>query len=301
MGRCRRVRYRAETESFTIAAKKLGISTAHVSRQISALELRLATKLLHRTTRKVSVTEVGTIYYQYCRQALDGLENAEYAISDLQSKPTGRLKTTAPVTYSVLTIAPLINNFIARYPELKVELQLSNQTMDLIDEGFDLAIRQGQLENSSMMAKRLASRTLYVCAAPAYLAEFGEPRKPSDLNQHNCLQGSLDHWHFQEKGKTRSLHISGNLRCNCGRALVDAALKNLGIVQLPGEYVLSHIQSGQLMPLLEPYCAPDEGVWARLLNVMFLNSQVGRGNVWHWPGPWSVNPKYCCSMNPYQH
>ena len=133
----------AETERFTIAAKKLGISTAHVSRQISALELRLATKLLHRTTCKVSVTEVGTIYYQYCRQALDGLENAEYTISDLQSKPTGRLKITAPVTYGELTIAPLINNFIARYPELKVELQLSNQTMDLIDSGTRLLRRSG--------------------------------------------------------------------------------------------------------------------------------------------------------------
>lgn len=252
----------AETESFTIAAKKLSISTAHVSRQISALESRLAIKLLHRTTRKVSVTEVGSIYYQHCRQVLDGLEGAEDAISNLQNKPIGRLKITAPVTYGELTIAPLINNFIVRYPELTVELQLSNQTMNLIEEGFDLAIRQGQLENSTMMAKRLASRTIYVCATPAYLTEFGEPRKPSDLNQHNCLQGSLDHWHFQEKGKTRKLHISGNLHCNCGRALVDAALKGLGIVQLPEEYVLSHIQSKELIPLLESYCSPDEGIWA---------------------------------------
>ncbi|UQG56553.1 LysR substrate-binding domain-containing protein [Marinobacter sp. M3C] len=252
----------AETESFTAAAKKLSISTAHVSRQVSALESRLATKLLHRTTRKVSVTEAGTIYYQRCRQLLDGLENAEHAISDLQTKPTGRLRITAPVTYGEITIAPLINNFLARYPELKLELQLSNRKMDLIDEGYDLGIRQGQLEDSTMMAKRLASRTLYVCAAPAYLAEFGEPHKLSDLNHHNCLQGSADHWHFQDEGKTRNINISGNLRCNSGRALVDAALKGLGIVQLPGDYALSYIRSGQLMPLLEKYCAPDEGVWA---------------------------------------
>ena len=252
-----------ETESFTIAAKKLDISTAHVSRQVSALESRLATKLLHRTTRKVSVTEAGTIYYQRCRQVLDGLEDAEHAISDLQSKPTGRLKITAPVTYGELTIAPLINNFIVRYPELNVQLQLSNQKMDLIDEGFDLGIRQGQLEDSTiLMAKRLSSRTFYVCATHAYLATFGEPLKPSDLKHHNCLQGSLEHWRFQEKGKARSIHISGNLRCNCGRALVDAALKGLGIVQLPGEYVLSYIHSGQLVPLLEQYRAPDQGIWA---------------------------------------
>lgn len=252
----------AETESFTLAAKKLGISTAHVSRQVSALEARLATKLLQRTTRKVSITEAGSIYYQRCRQLLDDLQDAEHAISDLHSKPTGRLKITAPVTYGEQTIAPLINNFIARYPELEVELHLSNQKMDLIAEGYDLGIRQGQLQDSSMMAKRLASRTLYVCATPAYLAEFGQPSKPAELNQHNCLQGSLDHWRFQEKGKTRTIHISGNLRCNSGRALTDAALKGLGIVQLPGEYVLSYIHSGQLIALLDEYRAPVEGVWA---------------------------------------
>ncbi|MCK9535525.1 MAG: LysR substrate-binding domain-containing protein [Pseudomonas sp.] len=252
----------AETHSFTLAAKKLGVSTAHVSRQINALESRLATKLLQRTTRKVSVTEIGTIYYQRCRQLLDDLDDAEHTISNLQNKPTGRLKITAPVTYGEVIIAPLINNFITRYPDLNVQMLLSNQTMDLIAEGYDLAIRQGKLDDSSMMAKRLASRTLYLCATPAYLAEHGEPSQLADLNQHNCLQGSLDHWRFQEKGKTRNIQISGNLRCNSGRTLVDAALKGLGIVQLPGEYVLAHIHNGQLVALLEQHRTPDEGVWA---------------------------------------
>ncbi len=252
----------AETESFTIAAKKLGISTAHVSRQVSALESRLATKLLHRTTRKVSITEIGAVYYQRCRQLLYDLEDAEHAVSDLQSKPTGRLKITAPITYGEFIIAPLINNFITRYPELDVELHLSNQKLDLVAEGYDLGIRQGQLQDSSMMAKRLGSRTLYVCATSTYLAEFGIPKKLADLNQHNCLQGSLGHWRFQEKSKMRNIHISGNLRCNSGRALADAALKGLGIVQLPGEYVLNHIRSGKLVSLLEEFCAPDEGIWA---------------------------------------
>lgn len=252
----------AETQSFTLAAKKLGISTAHVSRQVSDLEARLATKLLQRTTRKVSITEAGTLYYQRCRQLLDGLLDAEQAISGLHSKPTGKLKITAPTTYGELIIAPLIHSFIARYPELDVELQLSNQKMDLVTEGYDLAIRQGQLEDSSMMAKQLASRTLYICATAAYLSEFGEPDKPAELNQHNCLRGSLDYWRIQEHGKTRNIHISGNLRCNSGRALADAALKGLGIVQLPGEYVRGYINNRQLLPLLEKYSPPDEGVWA---------------------------------------
>lgn len=252
----------AETQSFTLAAKKLGISTAHVSRQVSDLESRLATKLLQRTTRKVSITEAGSLYYQRCRQLLDGLQDAEQAISGLHSTPTGKLKITAPITYGELVLAPLINNFIIQHPELNVELHLSNQKMDLVADGYDLAIRQGQLEDSSMMAKRLASRTLFICAAPTYIARYGQPNKPAELNQHNCLQGSLDHWRVQVQGKTRSIHIHGNLRCNSGRALVDAALKGLGIVQLPGEYVRSHILKGQLVALLEDYCAPDEGVWA---------------------------------------
>jgi len=264
----------AETESFTAAAKQLEISTAQVSRQVSALESRLATKLLHRTTRKVSVTEAGTIYYQHCRQVLDGLEAAEDAISDMQSKPTGKLKITAPVTYGEATIAPLINNFLARYPDLDVQLHLSNQTVDLIDEGYDLAIRQGKLKDSTMMAKRLSSRTFYVCASPAYLSTHGEPLTPNALEKHNCLQSMNNYWYFQEKGKPHNIRLSGNLRSNSGQALLDAALKGLGIVQLPGDYVCSYIESGQLIVLLEEYRAPDEGVWALYPHNRHLSPKV---------------------------
>jgi len=264
----------AETQSFTAAAKQLDISTAQVSRQVSALESRLSTKLLHRTTRKVSVTEAGTIYYQHCRQVLDGLEAAEYAISDMQSKPTGKLKVTAPVTYGEATIAPLINSFLARYPELDVELNLSNLKKDLIDEGFDVAIRQGNLNDSTMMAKRLSSRTFYVCASPTYIAEHGEPLKPSDLEKHNCLQSMNDYWYFQEKGKPRNIRLSGNLRSNSGHALLDAALKGIGIVQLPGDYVCPHTDAGQLSILLEEYRAPDQGVWALYPHNRHLSPKV---------------------------
>src|SRR5699024_573395 len=213
-------------------------------------------------TRRVSITEAGTIYYQHCRKLLDDLLDAEQAISGLLNKPTGKLKITAPITYGEQIIAPLINNFIAQHPELDVELQLSNQKMDLIADGYDLGIRQGLLDDSSMMAKRLASRTLYVCATPGYLAEFGTPQTPAELTQHNCLRGTLEYWRFQEKGKMRNIQVNGNLHCNSGRVLADAALKGLGIVQLSGEYVLHAINTGQLVPLLEAYAAPQEGVWA---------------------------------------
>lgn len=264
----------AETESFTAAAKRLGISTAQVSRQVSALETRLTTKLFYRTTRKVSVTEAGNVYYQHCRQVLDGLDEAERAITNLQSTPTGKLKITAPVTYGERSIAPLVNDFVIKYPDLEVLLQLTNQKMDLVNEGFDLAIRLGKLDDSSMMAKRLASRTQYVCASPDYLSAFGVPHSLSELDRHNCLQGTLDYWRFQEKGKARNIRVKGSISCNSGRALVDAALKGIGIVQLPDYYVVPYIEDGQLVSLLEQNREPDEGVWALYPHNRHLSPKV---------------------------
>lgn len=264
----------AEAESFTKAAARLGISTAQVSRQVSALETRLAAKLFHRTTRKVSVTEVGRIYYQHCRQVLDGLDEAERAITNLQTTPRGLLKITAPVTYGEGMIAPLINDFITQYPELEVQINLTNLKVDLIDEGYDLAIRLGQLEDSSMMAKRLGSRTQYVCASPRYLSTYGLPHSLSELEQHNCLVGTMDYWRFQEKGKARNVRIKGNLSCNSGHALVDAAIKGLGIIQLPDYYVSEFIESGKLVPLLENNRQAVEGIWALYPHNRHLSPKV---------------------------
>ncbi|KXO13857.1 Transcriptional regulator, LysR family, in formaldehyde detoxification operon [Moritella sp. JT01] len=264
----------AETESFTAAAKRLGISTAQVSRQVSALEERLSAKLFYRTTRKVSVTEVGGIYYQHCRQVMDGLADAERAITNLQSTPKGKLKITAPITYGERSVAPLVNDFVTQYPELEVQLVLSNQQIDLIDEGFDLAIRLGQLGDSSMIGKRLATRKQYVCAAPEYLSAFGAPHTLSELDRHNCLSGTLDYWRFQEKGKARNIRVKGNFSCNSGPVLVDAALKGVGIVQLPDYYVQEYINQGQLIELLPNYREPDDAVWALYPQNRHLSPKV---------------------------
>ncbi|NRB19821.1 MAG: LysR family transcriptional regulator [Rhodobacteraceae bacterium] len=252
----------AEAKSFTAAANQLGISTAQVSRQIGALEVRLSVKLFYRTTRKVTITETGQIYYNHCRQVLDGLAEAERAITDLHQTPKGRLNLTAPVTYGENRIAPLVNDFVARYPELEVNLTLTNQIVDLVAESYDLAIRLGQLEDSTMMAKRLASRKHYVCASPGYLAAFGEPRTLSELDRHNCLRGTVDFWRFKEKGKSRHVRVTGNIRCNSGWSLADAALKGIGIIQLPDYYVHTQLEAGRLIPLLDRFAAPDDGIWA---------------------------------------
>lgn len=264
----------AETESFTQAAKRLGISTAQVSRQVSALEARLGTKLFHRTTRKVSVTETGQIYFQHCRQVLDALAEAERTVTNFQSAPRGKLRITAPVIYGEKAIAPLVNDLVLQYPELDVQLNLTNRTLDLVAEGYDLAVRMGTLESSTLMARRLASRTQYVCASPRYLANRGTPHSLSELENHNCLRGSQDHWRFQENHKARSLRIKGNISCGSGWALLDAALKGVGIVQLPDYYVQPHLDSGRLIALLTQYQQPEEGIWAVYPHNRHLSPKV---------------------------
>jgi len=254
--------YVAENESFTLASKKMAISTAQVSRQISALEKRLNIKLFYRTTRKVSLTEEGRVFYQHCRSVLDGLEAAERAITNLQSKPQGKIKLSAPVTYGEQQILPLVNDFIKQYSDVEVTAYLSNQQIDLVEEGYDLAIRLGKLSDSSMMARKLSKRTNYVCASPAYLNQHGIPHSLSELNQHSCLLGTIDHWRFRESDKEKSIRVTGRLRYNSGQGLVDAALKGLGIVQLPDYYVEHYLQSGELVTLLDNYQVPDEGIWA---------------------------------------
>ena len=252
----------AEAESFTQAAKKLTISTAQVSRQVSALEKRLNIKLFYRTTRQVSLTEEGRVFYQHCRGVLDSLDAAERALTNLQSKPQGRIKITASVTYGEQQILPLVNDFMMQYNDIEVSAYLSNRQIDLVEEGYDLAIRLGKLSDSTMMAKKLAKRISYVCASPTYLEKYGTPHSLSELNKHSCLLGTLDYWRFKEAGREKNIRVNGRLRYNSGISLVDAALKGLGVIQLPDYYVQEYLESGELIPLLDNYREPDGGIWA---------------------------------------
>ncbi|GEM77491.1 LysR family transcriptional regulator [Vibrio sagamiensis] len=252
----------AETNSFTGAANKLNTSVAQISRRVSALEERLAVKLLHRTTRKVSLTEAGQLYYQQCKHLVEGLELAELAVTQMQSEPKGLLKVTAPVTYGEMNLSPLLNQFLEQYPQVDLELNLTNHKVDLIEQGIDLAIRLGRLQDSSLIAKRLSSRQLYVCASSGYLDRFGEPHTLSELNRHQCLVGSAEYWHFKEQKREKSLRISGRIKCNSGFALVDAAKRGLGLVQLPDYYVQEALDQGELVEVLTDYRAEREGIWA---------------------------------------
>ncbi|MDN3698895.1 LysR family transcriptional regulator [Vibrio cortegadensis] len=264
----------AEVESFTGAAKKLSTSVAQISRRVSALEERIAVKLLNRTTRRVSLTEAGQLYYQQCKQLVEGLELAELAVTQMQSTPKGLIKVTAPVTYGERQLAPLLHQFLAQYPQLELDLILTNQKLDLIEQGVDVAIRLGRLEDSSLIAKRLSDRQLYVCATPSYLAQFGEPHTLSELSRHQCLVGSFPHWRFKEKNQSRAIRVHSRLKCNSGIALLDAALQHLGMIQLPDYYVQEYMGSGELVEVLSDYRDDREGIWALYPQNKNLSSKV---------------------------
>lgn len=264
----------AEHQSFTDAARQLDCSVAQVSRSVAALEQRLGLKLLFRSTRSVTLTKEGELYLQHCRHLVHSLTEANQAVTELSSTPRGQLRITAPVYYGEHRIAPLLHRFLIQYPELELQLQLSNQRMDLIQGSFDLAIRLGQLEDSSLMARRLAQRSLYLVAAPGYLNTQGYPQQLSELNQHQCLPGTLDHWRFKEQGKAVTFRPRGRVQCNSGLALLDAARQGIGIVQLPDYYVQQPLLRGELVELLTDNRPDAEGIWALYPKNRHLTTKV---------------------------
>ncbi|MDR3410106.1 MAG: LysR family transcriptional regulator [Formivibrio sp.] len=252
----------AECANFSRAAERLRVSSSHVSRQVALLEERLQARLLYRTTRRVSLTEAGQTFFTRCQRLIEERDEAFLAISDLHGAPTGLLRMTAAVAYGERFIVPLVNAFMTAYPQLKVEIELTNRMLDLVQEGFDLAIRLGRLEDSSLVASRIAPRAMYLCAAPAYLARYGRPHTLSELAGHNCLIGTNDTWMFQQAGREYPFKPSGNWRCNSGQAVLDATLCGLGLSQLPDYYVLDLLRQGELVSLLEINQPPNTAVWA---------------------------------------
>lgn len=264
----------AELQSFTKAAKQLDISVAQVSRNIAELEAMLAIKLLYRSTRSVSLTEEGLVYLQHCRHLVAGLEEANRTLANLKATPRGQIKLTAPVFYGETHVAPLLHDFMQQYPDTDLDLQLTNNKLDLVQGGFDLAIRLGTLESSSLIARKLASRTQYVVASPAYLLKNGTPKNLADLTQHQCLTGTISQWRFMQHGKVVQFKPQGRIVCNSGVALMDAALKGLGLVQLPDYYVGQKLQSGELVAVLNELRQPDDGIWAMYPQNRHLSAKV---------------------------
>lgn len=264
----------AECGQFTAAAERLGLSSSQVSRQVARLEERLQARLFYRSTRRVALTEAGQTFLQHCQRLQDAREEALRAVGDLGSEPKGLLRMTCAVAYGERFIVPLVTDFMIRHPQLRVDIELSNRNLDLVHEGLDLAIRLGRLQDSRLVATRLAPRRMYLCAAPDYLQHYGRPHSLSELGRHNCLIGSSDTWSFQLDGREAAQRVQGNWRCNSGQAVLDAALRGLGVCQLPDYYVLEHLRSGALVSLLDNQQPPNTAVWALYPQQRHLSPKV---------------------------
>jgi DNA-binding transcriptional LysR family regulator len=242
---------------FSAAGRKLNMSTTMVSNHVQALEERLGARLLHRTTRKVSLTEVGKAYYDRATQILADLEQADEIAGASQSTPRGTLRIYT-ATHIVQFVAPVVAEFLSSYPEVKVDLTIGEKNVDLIDEGYDLAIRLTPPPDSSLIVRSLATWRHVLCCSPHYLEKHGPLRQLSELENHNCIRHALypfqDGWHFVErKGTPAVVRVSGNLISNSGETLRRAALQGVGVWLGPGFLVGDDLDAGRLIRLLPEY------------------------------------------------
>lgn len=260
--------------SFSRAAETLGVSKSHVSRQVSTLETRLDAQLLIRTTRKLTLTEVGSAFYQRCTGLLDGLREAEQAVMELQEKPRGNLRLTTVGGFGEDFVVPAALKFMERYPEVRVHVEFTNRLVDLISEGYDLAIRSGILQDSSLIARRIANRNLMICGSPAYFERYGRPTDINALVNHNCLLGTQPTWRFRQGGRNFDLKVDGNWRSNSGRALLRAACDGIGLTQLPHFYVSHAVAAGELESVLDNFRPEDAAFWAVYPHNRHLSAKV---------------------------
>lgn len=252
--------------SFTRAAERLRVSPSHVSRSVAQLEDRLQARLLYRTTRQVSLTEIGRSFLVRCQKLADERDEAILAVGEMQgnveSEIKGTLRMTCASTYGERFIVPAINEFLESHPGLSVDIVLTNQIVDLVQEGFDLAIRLGRLDDSRLVATRIAPRVMYLCASPSYLERHGAPESLPALASHQCLIGSTDTWLFDDGGREWVFRPRARWRCNSGLSVLDAALRGFGCCQLPDYYVQVPIREGRLVSLLDRHRPPNTAVWA---------------------------------------
>jgi DNA-binding transcriptional LysR family regulator len=255
-----------QLHSFSAAARASGIAKSAVSKRVSQLERRLGVKLLSRSTRSLSLTDDGLRYYEHCADLLVAAAAAEDAVVGSQRHPVGRVRVNAPITFSQMYLATALAEFLQRHPGISIDLTTEDRLIDVAEGGFDLVIRIGRLQASSLVARRLATVKVLVCAAPQYLARAGTPAVPADLVRHNCLRYSLvpaaAEWHFPRRGGSVRVPVQGNLTASDGTALRRAAIAGLGLAVLPDFMVARDVAEGRLVTILAQHAAPDLGLYA---------------------------------------
>lgn len=267
-----------EDRSFTQAADALGRSKSAVSKAVSQLEDRLGARLLNRTTRRLSLTEAGTAYYERAARILAEAAEADSAVSALQDEPRGTLRINAPMSFGQRHLAPAIGGFLERYPELRLDITLSDRFVDLIGEGYDVAVRIAALPDSSLIAAKLAPNRRVVCASPDYLARAGTPRHPQDLRQHNYFgytyQATGNTWRFVGPEGPATVRVTGSLTANNGDILKAAMLQGLGLGLVPTFSIADELKSGELVVVLPDYIDTETSVYAVYPHSRHLSAKV---------------------------
>ncbi len=285
-------------KSFSNAARQLGVSKSVVSKAVSELEDRLGAQLLNRTTRQMSLTEVGQAYHGRCLEILDQVDEVEQLVSDQAHAPKGLLRIAGPVTFSIVHLGQPISEFLGENPELGVELSLNDRVVDIVEEGFDLAIRiSRRLRDSNLIAVKLCSARSVASVAPAYLEKHGTPAHPRDLLQHSCLRysnlGPAQEWTFADpkSGQPLQVAVSGRIITNNGEVLRSAAVSGEGIIYGPSFIVADDICSGRLVPILREYSGPEFGIYAVYPPNRHVSAKVRR-LIDHLKGYWGDTPPW---------
>lgn len=254
-----------DAHNFTAAANRLSLSKQFVSRRVMALEESLGVRLLIRNTRKLAVTDLGQEFYERARRILGEVADAEQAMSLRRATPHGLLRVSAPMSFGMVHLSPLVAMFLKKHADVRFDMELSDRLVDVVGEGFDMAIRIGTLADSTLIAQKLAEVRMVVCCSPQYLRRRGKPASPADLERHACLlygHGGPANWEFVVDGAHKAVEVHGPLRANNGELIRDAAIAGLGIARLPDFIVAGGINSGQLVAVLEPFLPRATALYA---------------------------------------
>lgn len=268
-----------ECGGFARAADRLSLSTSAVSRHVADLETHLAARLLQRTTRRISLTESGRLFYERCVQLLADLDEAEQEVAHTVAAPRGTIRLTTSINFGMRHVTPAIAAFVNRYPEVKFDVSLSDRLVDLVEEGFDVAVRIGGPGAGHVVARRLAETRLVTAAAPEYLARHGVPKAPADLAHHSCLTYEYEvergRWRLHDTaGREHVVQVAGSVRSNNGDLLAEAAAQGAGVVYEPAFIVGPEIRAGRLVPILTDYHSAPLPIYAVYPSRKHLSAKV---------------------------
>ena len=266
--------------AFARAAREIGVSTSSLTRQVDSLEQHLGVLLLNRSTRRLTLTDAGESYHEQASRILGELDDANRSVGELGGPPRGLLRVSLPVTFAQLHVSPIVPDFLRTYPEVELDLILSDAIVNLVEERIDMAIRIGSLDSSSLIARKLAPQRRVICASPGYLAAHGEPQAPADLAGHDCLCFSYGRgdrsWRFAEGAAEQVIRISGSIRANNSLVLRDAAIEGCGIILMPSWLVGGDIAAGRLRVVLTDWEASPSAAGAAIHAVYLPNRRSSK-------------------------